>query len=191
MSVRRTRIPVGLAGNAGALGAGQTQLYDNVASGAIASWDVSSISQAYKHLEIVVSGRTDRAATNQQVGIRFNNDTGANYDWQNVRAAAAGTAATESIADTSIVITNMTGTTATASFVGSSLVEIPDYTSSAFYKTVNALSIFQVGTSTGNITELVYGGTWRNTAAVTRVTVFPYTSGNFIAGSRLTIYGMN
>ena len=43
--------------------------------------------------------------------------------------------------------------------------------------------------TTDSYQSIVGGGEWRSTAAINRVTVFPAT-GNFIAGTRLTIYGM-
>jgi hypothetical protein len=50
-----------------------------VGAGGAASVTFSSIPSTYSHLQIRLMGRTNRAATLDNVKITFNSDTGANY----------------------------------------------------------------------------------------------------------------
>jgi hypothetical protein len=181
------QIPVTLINAAG--GGAMTQLYDNTASGAIASWDVSGISQAYNHLEIIVNARGDTAATNTGLELRFNNDSAANYDYQHVKGIAALTVAAEFLGLTSAEIGAVSAATATADISGFVKATVSDYASSTFRKQIISQSATQTGVTSGTLSIFNILNAWRSTAAVNRITVFP-AAGNFIAGSRLTIYGL-
>ena len=50
-----------------------------VGSGGQASASFTSIPSEYKHLQIRILGRSNRADSNDQIGIQFNSDTGNNY----------------------------------------------------------------------------------------------------------------
>jgi hypothetical protein len=161
------------------------QLYDNIASGAIASWDVTGISQLYNHLKVVWMGRGDNAAE-QSVLMRFNNDTGANYLWQQDIGSAAVASAANNAAATSIA-TNSTvvqAVGATAGRAGMAEWLIASYKDTTFNKDVTGIAY---GPSSQNVST--HGGMWSNTAAINRITILP-GAGNFVTGSRLTIYGL-
>lgn len=166
-----------------------TQLYDNTASGAIASWDVQSISQAYNHLKLMITARGDTAAANTTCNIQFNNDSGANYDFEVLDVYATSVAAGESFAATSGQIGYPPAATATADYASDITVDILNYTGTTFNKNANAVGEWQYGTATANRRWAFQTTGWRSTAAINRITVLCGT-GNFIAGSRLTIYGL-
>jgi hypothetical protein len=165
------------------------QLYDNVASGNIASWDVSSISQAYNHLRIVFSGRGDGAAVVTPVHMRLNNDSGANYDSQYLIGQKTLVVGAEQIGATYGWPGEYVDASATANLAANFDLLLVDYVSTTFYKTWVSKSYAPWGVLTNTVAVAGFGGTWRNTGAVNRVTILP-NSGNFVAGSRLTIYGL-
>ena len=155
-----------------------TATYDSIATttlgSAASSITFSSIPGTYTDLVLVlgwVSGTNPR--------IRFNSDTGTNYS--NTTVYGDGTA-------TSYAQTNMDGLNIFAYGVA---------TQPAFY----TLDLFSYSGST-NKTCLVTGsedkngsgsvmrqvGLWRNTSAVTSITVFG--SGNFSTGTTATLYGI-
>ncbi len=78
-------------------------LADTTLGVAAASIDFTSIPQTFAHLMLALYGRGDTAVVNQFVRIRFNNDSGANYDYQEIHAAAAAVTASEGLAQTSAV----------------------------------------------------------------------------------------
>jgi len=166
------------------------QLYDNVAGSAIASWDVTGISQIYNHLRVVLMARGDTAAVSTFARMRFNNDSAANY--ASIYMAAdqgAAIAGVEENSATSIEVGKVAAATATASHPGISTIEIPAYVGTTFFKNASWTNGFHSALTTLGHTAMSGDGVWVSTAAINRITVFP-TAGNFIAGSRLTIYGL-
>jgi hypothetical protein len=174
--------------NAAGVGA-MTQLYDNIASGAIASWDVQGISQAYNHLMLIVLARMDAVVSDQAGRLRFNGDTGANYDSERFVAFGATQSTGESLAATGASFGWFTGSSADANYASYEDLIIPHYTGTVFNKTFVGKNSSPQTTASGLTQAGIHSGLWRNTAAINRITVYPLT-GNWIAGSRLTIYGL-
>lgn len=165
------------------------QLYDNTASGTIPSWDVPTISQAYNHLRLLILGRSDNAAAVIQVCVQFNGDTAANYHAQRVSAQAAATVGSETLNTATPPIGYIVAAAGTANRAGQIEAMILNYTGTAFHKLITATSFESSTDASGSQNIESDGAVWKNTAAINRITVKP-TSGNFVAGSRLTIYGL-
>lgn len=68
-------------------------------------------------------------------------------------------------------------------------VLISNYISTIFHKSFVLLGWNPRAYSSGNEYSMFGGGAWKSTSAINRITIFP-SAGNFIAGSRLTIYGL-
>ena len=146
----------------------------------------------YSHLKVIIHGRNDAAVTSAALAFVFNNDTSANYDYQNnlTRSAPNNVAAA---AATSINFQSMVGNSDTAGSAMYGEFLIPDYQGTVFRKGIlggiwgkdgtdaTGATVFQ--TATG-------GGEWRSTAAITRLKIFP-SVGNFMVGTRITLYGLN
>ena len=163
-------------------------LYDFRLAVSAASFDVQNISADYRHLRLVLNGRSDRAAqVNDGVGIRFNNDSGANYEYQQALSSDVTMTASESFAQTSFYAGDVPAASATANVAGASIVEILDYAGTTFHKHIIAQNA-RAGSAT-TITVQQLGGRWASATAINRITVISTTSNNFIAGTRLTIYG--
>lgn len=168
----------------------ETILYDSILTGAAASFDVQNISSSYDHLRVLVTARGDTAASGTACLVRFNNDSGANYDFEKLSLSGATATAAESLAATSIEVANtVAANTATANYFGSVVFEIPSYAGATAQKHVQAQAFNRMSTSTGDLRTYLVGGGWRSTAVINRITVFP-AAGNFVAGSRLTIIGI-
>lgn len=165
------------------------QLYDNVAGGAIASWDVSGISQAYNHLKLVLTVRGSTAATVVSSGIRFNNDSGNNYNSQRTYSNNAGVAGSGNFAQSRLILADCPAASSAANAAGTMEVLVPSYALTTFNKGVVFNSVAVQAVYGTNDYTWSGGGDWLSTAAITRVTVLP-ASGNWLAGSRLTIYGL-
>ncbi len=165
-------------------------IYDTTLGSAAANIDVSGIVDDYAHLLLVFSGRSDAAALSAAVGLRFNNDSAANYDQQYyTMRTSPGNVVTA--ATTSINCAQVTAASDTAGAVGVSEIIVPNYAGTTLRKAI-AWRGWAKETTDGTTTgyeSMVGGGEWRSTAAVTRITLTP-SAGNFIAGTRLTIYGM-
>ncbi len=171
-------------------GGGSFSLIETQALGADAgSVTFSAIPGTYEHLMILWTARgTD--AGNPDVYLRFNGDTGANYDRELLSAVGASAAAAPSVAQTAIqTIGTMPGSAATAGRAAGGAIRIPSYARTTFWKT--AVGDFSDIRATGGGNELagMTGGIWRSTAAITSVTLLP-SAGNFLAGRVFSLYGI-
>jgi hypothetical protein len=169
---------------------GLGQIADSTAGGAVASFDFTSIPGTYAHLLVMCSLRGDTAATSAAVQARFNNDSAANYDDQRLTGSAAVPASAEALAATSATVGICPANTATANYFGGLCAFIPKYASTTGNKIFVAPFAYWIGTSGGNGVVGVGSGQWRTAGtAITRLTLLP-SAGNFVAGSRATLYGL-
>lgn len=158
-----------------------------------ASFDFTSIPGTYKHLKIIISGRSTRAAnTLDFCTLRINNDSGSNYDgyWIQVFPSFSGASGTEWIGATSMA--NLMLAPAASSATGSAMsgeITIPDYAAATLQKSVQMTGYAPTAQSTGNVRPFLSGGDWRSTAAITRITIAP-ANGNWLTGSRASLYGL-
>ena len=162
-------------------------IYDTTLTGTAATFDVTNISQDFKHLKIFVAGQSDQAVNLSGITMRLNNDSGANYSYQdNQISNATVTTATTAGATAATVGVTIGTTPANTNIMGALEITIFNYTGS---KHKSWMSDGGVATGTAASTEWRSDvGIWASTAAVNQVTV--RTPGNWIAGSRFTLYGI-
>lgn len=156
-----------------------------------ASFDITGLDQTYKHLKLVAQLRGAEAAENVAPLVRFNNDSGANYKWTFIYTATnAGSAfaTLESDGTTSARIGLCPANSADAGSAVTVEMLISSYAGTTFWK---QLVYHGISSNISNVAhEFNGGGSWQSTAAITRVTLLPDV-GNWLAGSRLTIYGLD
>jgi hypothetical protein len=164
-------------------------LLDNTTlSGTASAITFSSISQSYAHLMIRSYLRSSQAAFSPGARIRFNNDSGANYDHQIFGGGAASLTAAEVFGDTSASVGNCPGSTTTANVFSSHDLTIPHYTG-ANNKCVLGNNSFKGSVVSNGMIVSFVGGFWRSNSAITRIDLIP-GAGSFVAGSRATLYGL-
>lgn len=147
--------------------------------------DFLSIPATFTHLLLITDLRGDAAVVNQAANVRFNNDSGANYQYELLQGSAAAVAASANAAQTSLALAAATGSTATAATSAASLILIPNYAAATFQKNALAMNGMEVAAALVQM----FAGRWANAAAINRVTLLP-GSGNFVAGSRATLVGV-
>lgn len=157
-------------------------LSHTVVGAPVASVDIQSISQLFRHLQVVVYGRSTAAVVTTFVFVRLNNDATANYHWSRIVADGAVVTSDNGAGDTGMRAGIVSGASSTAGFAGANLIDIPAYTGAVFHKEV----ISNAGDASG--LQRVGQGHWNNAAAITRITV-SLGSGNFDTGSVVTLYG--
>lgn len=165
---------------------GDYQSISTVTVGASPSLTVtfSSIPSTYKHLQIRSIALS--ASNSVPVLLRFNSDTGSNYSQhylggQGAVTASGGTASTSSITLTGIYARFLYPTEPWVS-----VIDILDYTDTNKYKTIRVLhGADSNGSGEINLTS----GNWRNTAAVSTITLSMASSG-FTQYSHFALYGI-
>lgn len=155
-------------------------IYDTTLSGGAASIDVTSIPAVYAHLLLVGYLRSDTAAYITGLLLRFNNDSGSNYD-----CAATGQTSINP-ASTSVGIA---GASRTSSVFAPVAILIPHYAGSSNDKSALFLASLPDNASNAWGAGTTPAGVWKATAAINRITLSP-AAGSLIAGSRFSIYAM-
>ena len=140
-----------------------------VPSGGISSITFAGIPTGYKHLQIRLIGRTNRSDQNGDFfQTTFNGDTSANYSWHFLNGNGSSVGAVAG-ANASMMETNrIPGSLIGSNIYGTIIIDILDYANTNKFKTVRSL-----GGWDGNGSGEVYfnSGNWRNTAAVTSITL--------------------
>jgi hypothetical protein len=152
--------------------------------------NLGNYASTYKHLQIRYASRGTTAANSVSNRMHMNNIGGASgtsyalhglggstnvfsYGFANERSLLCGLSA---------------GANQATNVFGSGVVDILDYSSSTKNTTVRALSGVSSGVNTSS-EVVINGGLFNNTAAVTEITITP-DSGNLVAGSRFSLYGI-
>jgi hypothetical protein len=156
-----------------------------VGAGGVASITFSSIPSTYSHLQIRGLNKDTQAAPGTQVlSVQFNGDTAANYSFHRLTgngstaSAAAGTSTT--LFYTGSTILNVANT------FGTFILDILDYKDTNKYKTARSLD----GSDANGSGEIsLRSGSWRNTAAITSITLTPTGTG-IAQYSSFALYGI-
>jgi hypothetical protein len=166
---------------------------ETVTAGSQATVTFNSIAASWRDLRVVVRGRSNEAALTTFVILRFNNDSGANYDYEDIYMLGTtnGTSnITEGLAQTSVAKAFISGSTATANYAGMVEYLIADYKGTTFQKALKYEYATRWSTTTGTVARGVGSGFWRNTAAITRVDVTLGGGNTFVNGSVVSLYGL-
>jgi hypothetical protein len=173
---------------------GEWDLIDREAlTGTQASVTFSSIPQNYTSLVLVSEARTGRATRSDNVALRFNGISAAQYDWiQMFAQGAVGVSQGVQRGATSILGPMCDGANATASSYAPSTIWIIGYanTSSLKYALTNTSVQFEDRGADNRLWISVRGGSWDGLGAVTSVSIIPFVGPNFLANSKFSLYGV-
>ena len=167
----------GLAWQAPAGGGAYTLLTSGSLTGA--SVTSASLSGSYTDLKIVVS-QYQGVSDDTYLAIRFNSDTGTNYQFGNNNFNFNATP------NQTHIRTNV-GVTNNGTSVSLNDIYIPNYSNSAVWKYASCWNVVRNG-SGGQVGYGLYLGAWASTSAITTVTFFANT-GNLNDGDYY-IYGV-
>lgn len=150
----------------------------------------TSIPATYDHLYIQGTLRGDNASTGATVAIRLNNDSASNYSYRTVlQYQTTGVYSPYANAsDSFMYIGTVAGANAGTNMWGSFNTFIGDYAGSLFKSAYSESGNLQ--TSSGSLQTMISGNLWKSTSAVNRVDVIHASSGSWIAGSTVTLYGI-
>lgn len=149
------------------------------ATGSESTVTFNSIPQTYTDLVLVTNSRPNPSK------IRFNNDTGNNYDEEFFASNESTYVANQSLND-NYIYGYYYGPSQGADVVGLSIYNIANYTSSSYYKTVITRG---AGMTTTLGSNTLNGQVWKNTNAITRIDI-SNSGGAFSAGCIFTLYGI-
>lgn len=151
-----------------------------------------AIAGTYKHLLFVLEARTDAAGAGDSILMRFNGDTGSNYDYQFMNGSATAVTAAESLAAAYILLPFAAIGNTGSSGNGIAYVNIMNYTSTTMVRACAMECGARTGTTTGLLKDARGKGWWRNAAAaITSISIYPLVGTNIVTNSAYTVYGYN
>jgi len=140
----------------------------------------------YKHLQLRIVARSDRASFNDDpIKMFFNADTGANYAWHRLLGDGSTVTSSAATSISSIQIISVPAATSATDSFGASVIDILDFSDSSKNTTSRALT----GMTDGTYINLS-SGLYNNTSAVTSIRLETTTANNYVAGSRFSLYGI-
>lgn len=156
--------------------------------GPVAQIIFPSIPPGYRALFCTITGRTDVAALSEDLNLRFNNDSGANYDLQRLSSSNVTTTSSSQQGVAQIRVGRVSGATAVAGVASTSKLWVPDYSRTTWEKEVLSSDVRKGDTGAGGMTVDICGGAWRSTAVITELRFFG-SAGQFVDGTVATLWG--
>ena len=146
--------------------------------------------QSYSDLMIVTMTRGTYASGHETLSLRFNGDTGNNYNREISSFSGDGTSVVvdESLAQSALPIGLIPGTADAADFYSVSEVFIPAY-AGPFKKLVTYSTYSVFATTTGNSERSSGGGFWNNVDAITEISAQGVNLADLAADSTARVYG--
>lgn len=161
---------------------------DSTLGAPAASFDFTGLPTTYAHLLVVAYLRTDTGSA-QNVSVRMNNDSAANYNYQEGLFTNGSASEGQGLAQTAIRTGYTAGVTDTANRFSSHEIFLPNYANTSNHKSIDSRFSVSISDLAAGQYAGVGGGTWKSAAAINRITILPQ-AGNFVAGSRCSIYVM-
>lgn len=172
--------------------AGLTLIDSFTFTGSESAKTFSSIPATFKDLVLIFNGRSQRAGQVASThGVRFNSDsTAANYYSQFINASGT----TINASNTSASVGYAAGlvypaATASAGCAGYFEMKVGDYAGTTFHKMFSGEQMYSDAASAGGHSAKRFGGRWLSTSAITSVEFLDINTQNFVAGSKVELYG--
>lgn len=161
----------------GPLGSAQTNL------------DFTPPSSGYDCLELECMLRGTNASASEVLHIRFNSDSGSNYDYQVVYASSTSAAGIQGLAQAQGRVGAVASANAPSGVFTHVIIRIPFYRSTTPQKIATAVCSLKQGTSSGQMFRIDESTFWRSTAAITGIRLY-LAAGNFDVGSTAILRGL-
>lgn len=161
---------------------------------ATATIDFTNIPQTYTHLQLRYLARENTGgatSASSQLAMRFNSDSGNSYSLHRLYgngSSALSDGYASSTPLTSIRVSGLNGSSATASSFAGGVIDILDYKNTNKNTTVRSLCGGDLNDTNGFI--FFNSGAWYNTAAVSRITITSLGAVDFAANSSFALYGV-
>lgn len=147
----------------------------------------SSIPSTFKHLQLRILARSNRAGTEDIFVVRFNSDSGANYSRHFLLGNGSATSSFGQGGETYILADASGGATSGTNVFGACVMDVLDYADTNKFKTLRGLG--GIDTNGGGYLTLI-SGNWRNTNAITSITITSYYSSSWVQYSHFALYGI-
>jgi len=180
--------PLGILASSGGGAASYELIETRLLSSNATSVTFSSIPATFTHLQIRATVRSDRSFGVDNLGLRFNSDTGSNYNAHFLFNNGSTITSTDLGINTAIYAARITDASVTANSFGATIIDVLDYASTSKQKTIR--SAYASSTTGSYPWNGMHSGIWLSTSAVTGLTLLPIAGTNLVSGSRISLYGI-
>jgi hypothetical protein len=184
------RVTAASSGSGGSGSGAEVLITDWTADGTTGTHTFSSIPATYTDLLIVIRGRGTAVLTQVGCTATFNGDTAANYDDQFLSGAGTSASASAEINGGSVNLPVITAASSPTNEPAIVKFEIWHYANTTFTKKWTAFTSWRTADSSAGSAIRLLGGDWSSTAAITSVAI-TLASGNFVSGSKISLYGIS
>jgi hypothetical protein len=146
----------------------------------------SSIPATFNHLILFGQIRSNYATLGDNLLVRFNSDSGANYDYV---AVITGSVDQYVAGGTSALIATVPGSSASASIVMTFEAKIPFYAKTNWYKNILSNSGKMPDTTSTHFEFRAVSNQWRSTNAINAIEI-RLNSGQIVQNSIASLYGV-
>ena len=184
--------PLGLLSQGGGGASDGFELISTTVLGsATSSITLSSIPTTYTSLQLRIVGRSANATQFDEISLRFNSDTGANYGHKYIelQTSNAPTQATAT-SQTAIRILGIPANTATANNFAALKMDIIGYKNTNMKTNVRGFGGAANFVSSWANSASLFNGIWNVTTTVTSLTVATWSGANLQTGTRVSLYGV-
>lgn len=168
---------------------GLTLISRQVLAASASTVTFSAVPQTFENLILEIVARIDEAVANDSITLRFNGDSGASYDFEEIFAKGSTVGGFGALAATSATVGFVPGSSAPANQPSFTRIKVGSYARTVFNKVTNSQSsLFDGAGASTNCWSFSVAGNWRSTAAINEITLSP-GGGNFVTGSVFSVYG--
>jgi hypothetical protein len=150
----------------------------------------TGIPGTYRLLLLYLDGRGTGTTGAVNVALTINDDTGPNYDTQEMDTYNSTVEASTSLGIASPTVCQVPAASAPAGASGGCRLELPNYAGTIFQKRLTSLQDAKQGATDSDLDleyQVIY---WRNTAAISSL-VLTIGAGNFVTGTTALLYGLS
>ena len=144
---------------------------------------LGTYSSTYKHLQIRAVARSVRAATDDQITLKLNGDSGSNYSWIRLLGTDSAVSTTSAQNVSTPQLGAIPADTSTASMFGALVVDFLDAYSTTKNKSVRSLNGF------AGAWIALHSILYSSTSSLTSIEVIGQ-NGNLAIGTRVSLYGL-
>ena len=158
-----------------------------VGSGGSSTITFSSIPSDYKHLQIRLLARVNGSVTLNGTKVQFNSDTGTNYTYHTLFGNGSAVTSYGEANTNQSFMDKASGASSGASMFGAMVCDVLDYGNSSKFKTTRSLG---GSDQNGSGSIFLSSGVWRNTNAITSITLSPFDGFSYVQYTQAALYGI-
>lgn len=184
--------PLGLLSQGGGAGGAAFELISTAyGTGSSGTITFSSLPSTYKHLQIRMTTRTDRAgAVADFAMLRLNGSSASSYSTHYLRGDGYTISSASNTGVNYIHVGETAGGNASAGVYNASIIDILDFANANKVATVRCSTGVSDPSVTNQWVYLSSGALQVGASAVTSLTIFGYYSSNFTTATRVSLYGI-